>query len=93
MSGDDTVSQWNSGHDIVLPVSGLPKLNYPRLTGMYLSIARIKGDATKIEEYVPKRIPTSIAHAKSFKIFVPKISNDMTTSNVKPEVRTVRERV
>jgi len=50
LSGDDTVSQWNSGHDIVLPVSGLPKLNYPRLTGMYLSIARIKGDATKIEE-------------------------------------------
>ncbi|MDQ1285363.1 MAG: hypothetical protein QG663_771 [Thermodesulfobacteriota bacterium] len=35
---------------ITRKISGLPKLNYPRLTGMYLSIARIKGDATKIEE-------------------------------------------
>ena len=46
----------------------------------------------KIDEYVPERIPTRIAKAKSCRVTPPKISSEMTPSRVVKLVASERVR-
>lgn len=47
------------------------------------------GLATKMEEYVPTTIPTSIANAKSWMTFPPRKNKASSTNRVVEDVRTV----